>query len=211
MNKPLAGLAPLLAGPMIALASVPAAAGGLDLALSDETANIAVLLNARRISDGEGSELTVGGFINETGDSLVHASLMARGRSQLPRSQYLLAAGFKVIGGEVEIDDERLPAEAATTAESSERVGAVALGFQAGLLLSPSRNPVEVSLEGFVAPSITSFSDAERFSELVARLQVEIIPQASAYVGFRRMRFDTEDYEGIRVDDSGHVGLKISF
>lgn len=210
MIKPPAWLVPSLVG-SLALVSFPAAAGGIDLALGDETANISVLLNAQHISEGEGSELAVGGFINENGDSLVHASLMARGRSQLPRSQYLLAAGIKLIGGDIEVDGERRFGEDVSGGEENQRVGAVALGFEAGLLLAPSRNPIEVSVEGFIAPSITSFSDAERFSELVARLQVEIIPQARAYIGYRRMRFDTDAYDSLRVDDSAHVGLKIDF
>jgi len=184
-----------------------AEASGLDLALSNETANIAVLLNPTPLNGGGGSELSVGGFISESGDNILHASLMARGYRQSATSQYNLAAGVKAVGGRVEIDENRV-----IDGIDSERVAALALGLQAGLLLASSQyNPLELSFEGFYAPSITSFSEATSYSEVSARLQVEVIPQARAYVGYRRLRFDTNNFNNVRLDRSIHVGLKITF
>ena len=201
MKKALAGLA-LLLGPL------GVNAGGLDLALSNDTANLSLLLNPYQFYEGGGSELALGGFISESGDSLLHATLMARGYRQSAKSQYNLGAGIKAIVGDVEISEGEL----GSTETDDESVGAVALGFQAGMLISSSNyNPIELSFEGFYAPSITSFSDAERYSELSARLQIEVIPQARAYVGYRRMRFNTNDYNNIRLDRSIHIGLKITY
>jgi len=201
MKKTLASIALLLGTIGTAEAS------GLDLALSNETANLAVLLNPYPLNGGGGSERALGGFGSEAGDNILHASLMARGYRQSATSQYNLAAGVKAVGGEVEIDENRV-----INNQDSESVAAIALGLQAGLLLASSRyNPMELSFEGFYAPSITSFSDATSYSEVAARFQVEVIPQARAYVGYRRMRFDTNDYNNVRLDRSVHVGLKISF
>ena len=201
MKKTLASIA-LLLGTIGA-----AEASGLDLALSNETANLSVLLNPYPLNGGGGSELALGGFISEAGDNILHATLMARGYRQSATSQYNLAAGVKLVGGQVEIDENRVIDD-----EDNESVGALALGMQAGLLLASSQyNPMEVSFEGFYAPSITSFSDAESYSEVAARFQIEVIPQARAYVGYRRMRFDTNDYNNVRLDRSVHVGLKITF
>ena len=205
MKKALAGLLLLLgtSGP-------PSAtwAGGIDLALSNETANFAVLLNTQRLTRGGGSQLSVGGFLSEDDDRLLHASLMARGTRLLQRSQYTLAAGVKAIGGEVAISEERQ----LKGSDDSEKVGAVGLGFEAGLLLAASRhNPIELGVEAFFAPSITSFSDAEQFSELAARLQVEVIPSARAYLGYRRLSFDTNDYDGLRIDRNLHIGIEIDY
>ena len=194
----------------------PVWAGGLDLALSNETANLSVILNQDPFNsdrydtlDG-GAELAVGGFVSEAGDKLLHATLLARGIRQSVSSQYQISAGMKLIGGEIEIGEDRTDPGAADS--DTETVGALALGFQAGLLLQPSTyNPVELSFEGFFAPSITSFSDAERYGEVTARLQVEIMPRARAYVGYRRMRFDTNDSDDVRLDRSAHFGLSISF
>ena len=188
------------------LGSVGAEASGLDFALSNETANLSLLLNPHQFYQGGGSELAVGGFISEQGDKLAHATLMARGYRQTDDTQYSLGAGMKAIGGDITIP------EINGELEQEESVGALALGFQIGMLLSSSRhNPIELGFEGYLAPSITSFSDAERYAEFNARIQIDVIPQARAYVGYRRMRFDTNDYENIRLDRSVHVGIKLTF
>jgi len=188
------------------IGSFGAEAGGLDVALSNETANIQLLLNPYQFYQGGGSELAVGGFISEQGDRLAHATLMARGFRQVDGQQYSVGAGMKAIGGDVAI-----PAIGAE-AETEESVGAVALGFQLGMLLASGKhNPIELAFEGFLAPSITSFADAERYAEIGARIQIDVIPQARAYVGYRRMRFDTNDYDDVRLDRSVHVGIKLTF
>ncbi len=204
MNKVLAGLV-LLAG------STQAFAGGLDLALSNDTANLSITLNQDPFltenspyNDG-GAELAVGGFISEAGDNILHATILARGVRTSLTSQYQVSAGMKLIGGEIEVGT------AVADVTESESVGALALGFQAGMVIPSSYNPVELSFEGFYAPSITSFSDAERFGELTARLQVEVMPRARAYVGYRRMLFDTNDADNVRLDRNVHFGLSISF
>jgi hypothetical protein len=202
----------VLAGVALLIVAGPTLGGELDLALSNETANLSVTLNRDPFfsdqvnSQDGGAELAVGGFISEAGDNLLHATLLARGIRQTINSQYQISAGMKLIGGEIEIGEDR------AASSEAETVGALALGFQAGLLLQPSNyNPVELSFEGFFAPSITSFSDAERYGEVSARLQVEIMPRARAYIGYRRMRFDTNDFDNVRLDRSAHFGLSLSF
>ena len=204
MKKALAGLC-LLVGSMGVQA-----AGGLDLALSNNTANLAVLLNPHQLYQGGGSELSVGGFVSEDGDRLGHVTLMARDtrlrtNARMNTSSYSLGAGIKAIAGDVFI-----PASI-NGEETNESVGAIALGLQLGWIFPSAYNPVELSFEGFIAPSITSFSDAERYSEVGVRLQIDVIPQAKAYVGYRRMRFDTNDFDNVRLDRSVHLGLKLTF
>lgn len=201
-----------LLGVVLLLAAGQSWAAGLDLALSNETANLAIILNTdpfnynrSRVQDG-GAEVSVGGFISEKGDNIVFASLMARGYRQTATSQYFISAGMKLTGGNIEIEEDD------TATSANESVGALALGFQAGLLLRPSRyNPVELNFEGFYAPSITSFTDAERYTEVTARLQVEVMPRAKAYVGYRRMEFDTNDFDDVNLDRNAHFGLNITF
>jgi len=197
----------VLAGLGLLFSSFSVSASGLDLALSNETANLSVLLNpSYQFSEVGGSELALGGFVSEQGDKLAHATLMARGYRQTGGRQYSMGAGVKGIVGDIAI-----PAIGAV-AETEETVGAMALGFQFGVLLASSQhNPLELAFEGFLAPSITSFSDAERYSELGARLQIDVIPQARAYIGYRRLRFDTNDFDDVRVDRSVHIGIKLTF
>lgn len=188
------------------IGSFGAEAGGLDLALSNETANIQLLLNPYQFYQGGGSELAVGGFVSEEGDRLAHATLMARGYRQLDDQQYSVGAGMKLLGGDVAIPSIN------GEPEQDEKVAALALGFQLGMLLASSKhNPIELAVEGFVAPSITSFSDAESYAEIGARIQIDVIPQARAYLGYRTMRFDTNDFDDVRLDQSVHLGIKLTF
>ncbi len=114
---------------------------------------------------------------------------------------------MRAIYGELEIDEDLV-----VDGEDSEKVGALALGVQGGVLLSPSRtNPIDFIAEAFMAPSIASFTDAERYLELSVRLQVEVIPQARVYLGYRRLSFDTNDYQSLNSDSGFHVGLKVAF
>jgi len=204
MNKVLAGL-------VLLLGSTQAFAGGLDLALSNDTANISVTLSQDPFQldnsgyrDG-GAELAIGGFISEADDGVVHATFLARGIQQSLTSQYNFSAGVKVVAGEIRVDT---PVVGVTESES---VGALALGFQAGMVIPSKFNPVELSVEGFYAPSITSFSDADRYGELTARLQVEVMPRARAFIGYRRLTFDTNDENDVRLDNNAHFGISISF
>jgi len=196
-----------LAGVALLVGAASAQAGGLDLALSNETANLSVLLNPQALIRQQGSELAVGGFVNEEGDKLGHLTLLARGLRTTDTTLYNLATGIKLVGGDIDIPED------VSTEEDSERVGAVALGFQIGMQLRTAQeiNPIDLSFEGYAAPSITSFSDAEKFGEFTARLSLEVIPTARAYVGYRYLRFDTNDYENLRLDRSVHVGLKITY
>ncbi len=196
-----------LAGVLMLACAANAGATGVDFSLSNETANVAVLLNPYQFQAGGGSELVLGGFVNESGDNLLHATLMARGKRQSKDSVYTLGAGFRAVYGELEIDEEIV-----INGADSEKVGALGIGIQAGLLLASSRHtPVELIGEAFIAPSITSFTDADKYTEIGARLQVEVIPQARAYLGYRRISFDTNDYIGVNVDSGFHLGLNVSF
>lgn len=202
----------LAAAVMLMLAPAAVWAGALDLSLSDEAANIVYVfnndpLNPQRLPARGGSELSAGIFVNEDDSRLFHGTLLARGYRQTSTTQYQVSAGMRLIGGDINVDGRGL-----LNSTDDESVGALALGVQAGILLRPADyNPVELTFEGFYAPSITSFSDAERYAHLSVRLQVEIMPRASAYIGYRRVRFDTNDFDNLTLDRSAHVGLVISF
>lgn len=199
MNKALAGLVLLAAAP-------GAEAAGVDLSLGNEVANLSVLFNPYQFYEG-GSELALGAFTSEAGDRVVHATLMARNKRLTGQSLYTLGAGIKAIYGELEIDETLV-----IDGEDTERVGALGIGVQGGVMLSRSQtSSVEFIGEAFMAPSIASFTDAERYIELAARLQVEVIPQALVYLGYRRLSFDTNDYESLNIDSGFHVGLKLMF
>ena len=198
----------------VLLLAAPASAwaGSLDLSLSNQTANLIYSFNEDVLNPQQaampagGSELTLGLFYNESSENMVYGTLMARGYRQSTNSQYQVSAGMRLLGGSLAVVEE------SDRRTEDETIGALALGFQAGLLLKPAQyNPVDITFEGFYAPSIASFFDAERYGEVSVRLQVEIMPRARTYIGYRRIRFDTNDYTDVALDRSAHFGLNISF
>lgn len=88
--------------------------------------------------------------------------------------------------------------------------GAIALGGQ--MRFSPASD----GRLGFVgqlyfSPNITTYRDAERYAEGVARVEYDLIPQATAYVGYRRISFSLLNRPDVVLDPGFHVGVRLTF
>jgi len=71
---------------------------------------------------------------------------------------------------------------------------------------------MRMGLSAFYAPTITSFIDARDVYELDARVGYEILPTASAYLGWRRINADFNKGHGRNnIDESGYLGMEFSF
>jgi len=69
---------------------------------------------------------------------------------------------------------------------------------------------LNLGLEGYYAPDIVAFADADNMYEVEFRTGYEILPTADIYVGYRRIRaeFDKGDET---LDESIMFGFKMSF
>lgn len=63
----------------------------------------------------------------------------------------------------------------------------------------------------YYSPSIVTYRDAEHFVEAVARVEYEVIPQASAYLGFRRISFTIANNTNVVLDNGFHAGVRMAF
>jgi hypothetical protein len=63
----------------------------------------------------------------------------------------------------------------------------------------------------YFAPNITTFGDADRYVETVARLEFEVIPSAAAYIGYRDIYFNLNNGPNAKVDQGAFVGVRMSF
>jgi len=64
----------------------------------------------------------------------------------------------------------------------------------------------------YYAPNIVTFGKADRYIETGARIEYEIIPQAAAYVGYRKIMFGIENSStDATMDEGGFVGVRIKF
>lgn len=87
---------------------------------------------------------------------------------------------------------------------------ALALGGQVRYSL-PAVTRLGVIGQLYFSPNIVTYRDAERFVEAVARLEYEVIPQAVAYLGYRRISFSLINKTDAVFDTGFHAGVRMSF
>jgi hypothetical protein len=63
----------------------------------------------------------------------------------------------------------------------------------------------------YFSPNIVTYRDAERFAEAIARVEYEVIPQAVAYLGYRRISVSLVNKPDAVLDTGFHVGVRMTF
>lgn len=178
--------------------SAQANAAGADFKLGNEAAEITYLTKSSTFGYG-GLDIGMGVFFNETDDLQLNVSGMVTGNSAGNNRAWKFGVGAKL--SYASLDD--------TTPDAD--VGALAIGLQVRYLI-PSSTPVAFLAEGFIAPSITSFSDAEGYVEYRIAVELEVTPSARAYIGYRQMEYElTGGYDYDEMDGSGHLGVRFDF
>jgi len=187
---------------------------GLDLTFSDESANFEAISPVRRFSRGRSGQLESNGltsfgvFYNELDDVIGHIKLVAVGNQTVTRVPYQLEFGAKAYFGKVKQDDTD--------------VGALAIGGAIKIQNPFSRrrvqgngrasyNPIDLKVEGFFTPGITTFGDTDSMLEINARLSLEIVPAAKAFVGYRMLEVENDSHVTLELDDNVHFGFRMQF
>lgn len=187
----------LVAG-LIGLSSTAAAAidgnAGLDLSLSNDTANVG--LYSLRETPQELTNLGIDFMFNNDGDRVLDlfGSIARKG---LMGNQNL-ELGLK---GKVFYLDE-------------DKDGNNGYGLMLGALgryWLPTSVPSAIAAEYIYAPSIVTFGDADNAYEFNVRAEMRILPSAVAYIGFRQfqVKFPKTGYH--EVDGNAHIGVRIAF
>lgn len=176
-----------------------ASAGGLDLRLGSETAEIVYLTESATFGYG-GADMGFGAFINENDDLIASGSILVSGSGDGDVRGLHFGVGAKVYGG---IIDFPSPLD-------NQSGGALAIGGSLRYVF-PGRSPVAVLLEGFAAPAVTSLSDFEGMWEVRAAIELEVTPSARAYIGYRKIEIELNSGAEIELDDAGHIGVRFSF
>ncbi|MFV2031184.1 MAG: hypothetical protein ACC663_01705 [Gammaproteobacteria bacterium] len=172
----------------------PAQAGDFEVALSSKTAQFTFRSDSSLIGWG-GAELGFSLFYNEDDDVLGQVSLM-QVRPASAENPLTLGVGVRGYVGDLDIINQK--------------VLALAIGGEIRYTF-PGAMPMSIYLTGHIAPKITSFSDTEEVRDYVLGFQIEILPQTTAFVGFRRIEIDTERVNNYEVDDRFHVGVRLTF
>ena len=190
MLKKILAIAPAL------LISMQVEAAGIDIKLGNDAAEIIYLAKSSTFAYG-GLDIGMGGFFNETNDLQLNLTGMVTGNSAGNNRAWKFGVGGKLSWADLD--------------NINESVSALAIGMQVRYIV-PSSTPVAFLFEGFVAPSITSFSGAERYNEYRLGIELEVTPSARAYIGYRYMEYELEggfDYD--EMDSSGHLGIRFDF
>ena len=126
-------------------------------------------------------------------DTLVHAGLMVSGENWSQSGTFDISIGGRLIYA------------APTNNDLS------ALAFGAKLRFSPV-NRLGIGGAIFYAPSITSFMDADSYTETSLRLDYQILPQAFVYIGHRKIEVDINGgANNVELDEGVHLGFKMLF
>lgn len=171
-------------------------ASGSDVSLSNETANIELFGPMRGIIE-TGGQATLGLLYNDLDDAIAHLKMVAIGTQTNTRVPYKLAFGVKGYAGEI--------------SDPAVDVGALAIGGSLNIQYPFGYNPIDMNVEMFFTPGITTFGDTEAVIEINARLSLEIVPQAKAFVGYRLLEIEDEQNYNWELDDNVHFGIRLQF
>ncbi len=175
--------------------SFTAQAQGIRIQLSDEVARFFYSTEIMGEKFG-GLELEAGLLYTDDSDYLLSVGTMVRGESvDMP-----IIVG---VGGRLYYGDFDSNARDAT-------IGALAIGGE--VLVSPaSWKGFGIGASLFHAPSVTSFSDAEDFTEYNFTLNYQITAQANIYIGTQVIESEIENVGDVELDDDTFIGIDMQF
>ena len=173
---------------LLAAASFSAAAGSVDLNLSNHS------IEAKFYANAGAADWTFGGLYNrDSRDRALNVGLLATGDSAIGNSRFEGGLGGKVYSVTVGNAD----------------VLALALGGQARWF--PGNGSFALGAYVFYAPHVVTLVDGQRFFDAGVRAEVEVIRNSFVYVGYRQMQAELDNNVKLNVDKGGFVGLQIKF
>lgn len=75
----------------------------------------------------------------------------------------------------------------------------------------PGADRFSLGVQGYIAPSVTAFSDLDGYRQISADLAYEVIRGGAIYVGARHIRYNFENAPSNTVDGGAHIGLRLTF
>jgi hypothetical protein len=181
----------LLSGLFVCMAQ----ATELELALSPDSLYGEFITDSTLVGGG-GADLSVGMFYNEDDDILGNLGLLVSGMpaGQLP---FTFGLGARFYGGRVKQRNDQ------TTYN-------LAIGGRAMYTIA-ANIPMHLGTQIFYAPKITSWSDGEQLLDFAVRYEIELVPQTSAFVGYRLLKANLEEGGNPKLDNNVHLGVHLSF
>lgn len=172
--------------------SSTALADAVDINLRDNSAQIQYNASMGRDTLGR-SELRAGFLYTSNKSSLFDFGLLVQDDVAGARG-VTVGLGMKALIAKTRINNTR----------------AVALG---GLVRFAPFTDTRFGISGrvYMSPNIVTFGDADRYTETGLKLDYEVIPQAVAYIGYRKIKLGLKIPPDEILDEGVHLGVTISF
>jgi hypothetical protein len=179
---------------LLAAASFSAAAGSVDVNLSNDT------IEAKYYGNAGAADWTFGGLYNrDTKDRAVNVGLLATGDSAFGNSRLEGGLGGKLYSVTIH----------SRGAVPNADVLALALGGQ--LRWFPGNGSFALGTYAFYAPHVVTLLDGQRFYDVGVRAEVEVIRNSFVYVGYRQVQAELDNNVKANVDKGGFLGMQIKF
>ena len=179
---------------LLAAASFSAAAGSVDVNLSNDT------IEGKFYANAGAADWTFGGLYNrDTKDRAVNVGLLATGDSTFGNSRIEGGLGGKLYSVTIHNRD----------AVPNADVLALALGGQ--LRWFPGNGSFALGAYAFYAPHVVTLLDGQRFFDIGVRAEVEVIRNSFVYVGYRQVQAELDNNVKLNVDKGGFIGLQVKF
>ncbi len=75
----------------------------------------------------------------------------------------------------------------------------------------PQYDRLAFELRAHYAPNVLTFQDGDHYWEAIAKVAYQVLPNAEAYLGYRRIRLGLEDKHDRTIDSGFNVGLELRF
>lgn len=174
-------------------ASATVLADTVDVNLRDNSVQLQYATSIGRDSLGS-SNLHVGFLYTNDNDRLADLGIMVKEAVGSNDSGITAGVGLKGLIAKVGNSD----------------AAALAIGGQVRFSV-PANAKLGIVGQLYYSPNITTYRDADRYTETTARLEYDIIPQAAAYLGYRRTTFGTISRSDAVLDSGFHIGVRMSF
>ena len=168
-------------------------ADAIDVNLSNDVAQFQYIAPTGPIGQGK-SEFHAGFLYNDSNNGMGDVGLMVMNNDG-SASDVSFGVGVKALIATI----------------SSNHAVALALGAQIRLAPLPDKRFGIVG-NVHVAPDIVTFGDADRYTEAGIRVEYEILSQANAYAGYRKMQFGAKaSGANYTLDEGLHIGVRVAF
>lgn len=177
-------------------------ADALDVNLSNDVAQFRYIASMGNVGQGK-SEMHMGVTFNDSNSAMGEVGLLVMNAGNAA-SIASFGVGLTALAARVEMRN-------IAGIDENRNVAALAIGGQ--IRLAPAADQkFGVVGQAYLAPDIVTSGDAKRFVQTGVRIEYEVIPQAVAYIGYRKLKFTMDtSAQGVVMDEGAHLGVRVAF